>query len=834
MSNLTVPRPFARPLKDQPMHPTPTVASTTPGSSGGSRRRSLATRALTALAAVVTTALTLSTAPAMADDCPNAALRAQNNSTHLPDCRAYEHVNYPFKGGFMPFASSFADDGKLAYEANGNVLGNGLGAASIAGGNEYVAARSASGWSTTAVAPSGPVYNAGGAVATAFVPDLRSSLWVMSRADEPISVGDLYLRRPDGTFTRIGPGVNRETLPPSAPGGSASPPDVGWGGASDDLSHIVFSLSRANTFPGTVPDLQGNLYEYVGTGNERPRLISVDNANQQIRPDSGCQSLLGGSPSAYHAMSTDGRVIFWTLGVCGPAQLFARIDGTTTIAVSASQCTRAPSDPGGPCDVAAPSSFQGANADGTRVYFTTSQQLVNSDTDSTTDLYVCDIPSGTPAPVGLANPCPSLREVSRAVTGANVQGVTRISDDGARVYFVAKGVLAANLDTNDAGAVDGANNLYVWQRDAGHPAGKTTFVAQLGPGDSSLWGPEFDGRMAQSTDDGRYLIFGTYAPLIDHGPQADTDTARDVYRYDADSGALARVSTAADGDGGNVPGSDAQFVSIVYRLVLPTARARRSMTDDGRAIVFSTAEALSPADANDTIDVYLWRDGRVSLISSGGPSEDGLIPQFLLNTWISPSGRDIYLTTTARLTADDVDTIGDIYDARVDGGFDLSAPPSCAGDACQRGRSAPPPALQAGSASLTGQDGSSQTPPSFSVRALTAGQRKRLVSTGKMTLSVTTNAPGTLSATATATIARRPSSVASGKRKVAAAGTVPLSLTLSKKARAALKSAGKLSVKVLVRQDNVASARTVSLKLTRAKPATKKTSRQATSKGGRS
>jgi hypothetical protein len=119
--------------------------------------------------------------------------------------------------------------------------------------------------------------------------------------------------------------------------------------------------------------------------------------------------------------------------------------------------------------------------------------------------------------------------------------------------------------------------------------------------------------------------------------------------------------------------------------------------------------------------------------------------------------------------------------------------------------------------------------PSFSVRAVTAAQRKRFASTGKLSLSVTTNTPGTL--TATATIAKRPSTVGSAKRKVTKAATVSLTLTLAEKARATLRSTGRLSVKVLVAQDNVAIARTVSLRLTHAK---KKASRHAVVKGGRS
>jgi hypothetical protein len=818
------------------MHLTTPAAAMTAGSAGGSRRRPLTTRVATGLVAVVASVagLGLASAPVMADDCPNAALRAQNNSTQLPDCRAYELVSPVFKEGFSPITHGFTDDGWLAYASNGNYANNGNGGSHLAGGNQYMAVRSASGWSTKALAPSGPDYFITNPPrASRLSSDLRSSLWLMRRTDQTDAVSDLYVRGPDDVFARVG-----------SAGDPLAPLTTRLGAryftASNDLSHVVFSVGGEGA---------DGIYEYDGTGADQPRPVSVDNAGQRVAP--GCGTQVGAPDSDYHAMSADGRVIFWTSS-CGRA-LYARVDGTTTINASASQCTRLSSDPGGACNADSGALFQGANANGTRVYFTTDQQLVNADTDSTTDLYECDIPSGTPSPVGSVNPCPDLREVSGAAPAAVVQGLMRISDDGSRAYFVATGVLASNLGANGVAAVAGDPNLYVWHRDAAHPAGETRFVARLDPADGGLWGGEANfGRMAQATDDGRYLVFATYAALIDHGPRADSDAARDIYRYDVQTGALNRLSADTEAGGGNEPGHDALFNPIAYDPKIPSTRGpRTAMSDDGQSVVFTTADALVPSDTNGTTDSYLWHDGRVSLISSGKPSEDNtlLAGDSLANSigggiqvFITPSGGDVYFTTTAQLTPNDVDTLLDIYDARVDGGFDLSTPPTCSGVACQGPPSAPPRTTKPGSTLLTGQDGSPQTTPAFSVKALTATQRKRVASSGKVSLSVTTNAPGTLSAKATATIAKRPGTVGSAKRTVAKAGTVSLSLTLSKRARAELKSKRKLTVKVLVGQDNVAIARTVSLKLTQPKAAKKKakgkssrtSSRPAVFKGGRS
>jgi hypothetical protein len=783
------------------MHPTATTSAKGSGSAGASRRRLIARRAasaLTLVAAAAATTLSLTAAPALADECPNEALRAENNSTELPECRAYEQVSPVFKEGFAPVPKAFTDDGRLAFTANGNYDDNGYGYGSQAGGNTYMAVRGESGWSTTALAPVGPPLMPASipgfpysspATPVAFSADLRSSVWRLRRTDQPDSVWDVYLRSPEGAFTRAGSVSNEWN--DNAGGQFVS--------ASADLSHIAYTAS------------DGQVYEYVGTDGQR-QAVSVDNAGHPL----DCRRVLVG------AMPDDGRVIYLTCQdeVFHTAGVYARVNGTTTIAVPGPQCTR----PSGTCNV----QFQGANPAGTRAYFTTSDPLVSSDTDNTNDLYECEIPANV-APSGEVNPCPDLREVSGAVSGAEVQSVVNVSDDGSRVYFTATGVLASNLGANGAPAAAGDNNLYVWTHDASHPDGEMRFVTKL----DSLGG-------AQATDDGRYLVFATNDPLIDHGPQADTDTASDVYRYDAETGELLRLSTAFDGEGGNEPGMDATIV----------AAHSGAMSADGSSVVFITAESLAPDDTNGTVDTYLWHDGRVSLISSGKPSDD---QQFVQNNAfgnttnivavITPSGRDVYFTTTAQLLSSDDDTVMDIYDAHADGGFFTPPPTPCSGDACQGAASAPPPTVDPGSTSSTGHDGKPQTTPAFTVGKLTAGQLKRAAATGKVSLSVTTNAPGVLSAQATATLAQRSSTVGSAELKVAKAGTVSLSLTLSKQARAELRSKRRLTVKVLVRQDNVAIPRTVSLKLIQPTPAEKNakqkkssftTSRHAAAKGGRS
>ena len=70
---------------------------------------------------------------------------------------------------------------------------------------------------------------------------------------------------------------------------------------------------------------------------------------------------------------------------------------------------------------------------------------------------------------------------------------------------------------------------------------------------------------------------------------------------------------------------------------------------------------------------------------------------------ISPSGNDVFFTTTQGLVAQDTDGEPDIYDARLEreSGFPPAPAPvkACAGDACQGPLTNPAPLLVPGSVS---------------------------------------------------------------------------------------------------------------------------------------
>jgi hypothetical protein len=593
--------------------------------------------------------------------CPNEELRRENNSLALPECRAYEQVTSPFKAGYRAeFYKAFQGKSVLYKSSAANIANSGLGRG-IA--NFYVANRTANGWETI------PNLNPAGSPAAGpeallltgwdepllYAEDLQSSFWFVGPGAQFDNENAPQIKGPDGRFTQVGTSIGPMHI-------NAVP----ISGASSDLSHLVVSDAAAEGHPIFGP----GVYEFIGTGNGAPQRIDLDNSGQPI---SECPPIGFESPGASaKAVSKDGRTIFFrALGGCGAAgppadEIWARVDESTSYYASESHCTR------GDCNAPAPAKFVAAASDGSSVFFTATQQLVNGDTDETNDLYVYHLPTASDP-----NPSPVLTEVSGTATGANVEeqsgvrgrGIT-VSADGSTAMFVSQAVLAGNEDGLEETAKQGDHNLYVWRRDSTHPEGQVTFVGRLANNDIDQ-----EGRTPEITPDGRFVVLSTATALT----PTDTDDAIDVYRYDTESGELIRVSTGPLGTGGNADGFNAQLAERGEDSRNPWPSAL-SISEDGQAIVFTTKEALAPRDGNGANDLYLWRPGHVSLISTGAAgnqvSEEG-------DFQISPAGQDIYFVTGEALTPSDGDAVRDVYDARVDGGFSFAEQETCHGEGCQ-------------------------------------------------------------------------------------------------------------------------------------------------------
>ena len=610
-----------------------------------------------------------------AENCPNERARIENSSLALPECRSYEMVSAPnkvgnpatFSGLAYPWLSpGFSEDGEsFAYLSLGASNINNSGQGSLV--NFYVANRTSAGWETrrnlngehgSLYAPPYNLYERG-PIPVGYSANVQTSLWAVEPGGESFADSNLYLRNPDGSFTKIGNGNSGPGAYGPAGGGAYISIESVLA-TSDDLSHV---LMKSEGFFGS---LYGpGLWEFIGTNNTQPHRVDVDNTGAGF-PYCGDHSSRG------YTMSNDGRVIVFE--PCD-GSIWARVGDSFSVDASASHCTRTAGDVGGLCNAPSPPTFEGVSDDGSRIFFTTKQQLVNGDTDSTTDLYVCDVPSGNPAPVGTANPCSSLTEVSGAAPGANVETpIIAINRDGSTAYFIGQGAVLADNDgvQEEEPAKPGDRNLYVWHSDAANPSGETTFITKLeiddvsGVGQPNRFTPNLFDR-SRVTPDGRFLVFSTANQI----GLTDSDNVRDIYRYDRDTGQAARITTNIYGLGGNTENA---------ALLRPDAVA-----DDG-AVVFTTAEPLSPIDGNEDYDVYLYNHGRVRMITTGSVGAG----EYYDAVAIDASGRDIFFQTKQPLVPSDGDNVTDVYDARIEGGFPLPPDTSCSGEACQPAPSAPP------------------------------------------------------------------------------------------------------------------------------------------------
>jgi hypothetical protein len=500
-------------------------------------------------------------------------------------------------------------------------------------------------------------------------------------------------------------------------------------GASPDLQRLFFG-SSAHLLPGDATRTGGgSIYEEDGA---ELRLVDV-------APDG---SLLSDCGSSGQAISTDAnRLYFITQPGCfGSRRLFLAERGADAREVSASRCTAACGEPG---DV----NFLSATPSGARALFLSEERLTDEDTNAHLDLYGYDADadqltlvsngSGGPDLVPVANP---VEWFPRAAE----------SEDGSSVYFTAAEQIGPG-ETGPAG-------IYLADGSGIH------FLA-----------PTATTELIEVSSDGRYALLSSTAAL----EAGDTDGQKDVYRYDAVSGAFARVSKGPSGGNG---AAAAAVERDTHSMFDATAGGNfRAMSSDGSRIFFVTGERLVPQDDNDAQDVYEWANGDVALISSGA----GPVASTFLTS--SRDGSSVLFKTADTLLARDRDGNDyDYYVARTGGGF--PEPPSV-GEPC--------PCRSPGSSreQIDRSEVASAKPSRRILLApIGAAERRRIARSGWIELLVEVPAAGRLEAAARARLGRRSRPVAAATAKVSTAGPVRLRMRLSRAAREALGRGAKLSV----------------------------------------
>jgi hypothetical protein len=597
-------------------------------------------------------------AAAVADSCPNAEFRT-GYSARLPDCRAWEMVSPVDKANNDVFAGfrSTADGSALAYSSFGGFAGS-----TTAGfyNSGYVARRTGTGWVTTSETPE----------TTAPNPSLATIAEEMDFSDDlstffttttgPYNVNDLnnandvYMRLPHGTVDWL------STTNPDAADTIAA--DSWYAGRSEDSSKVVIE-SMAQLATGA-PAGTRQVYEW-SNGTLTPVSIlpggGYDSNGAELGSGAAGTSDYG-SPPERDAVSADGSTIFFT-GLTND-QLYAARAGQATVEVSLSQKTGSVGDPA--LDGA---TFQDAARDGSSVFFLSSDELTN---DATTGggLYQYDV--GTEALTFLS---PDSTDAS----GAQVQGVVHVSDDGSYVYFVALGQLVSGQGTA------GSPNLYLAH------GGNVQFIATLSPSDASDWGTSESYHTARITPDGTHLLFQTSNQIGSYQNNGHVE----LYLYDATgSGSLTCASCHPDGTPAQ---GDASLID--QQAPLSTSFfTPRNISDDGTEVFFNTTDSLVPQDINDQSDVYEWDNGTIHLISLGSGAFGS---EYVDN---SADGNDVFIRTRDALLPQDTDGgLYDVYDARVDGGFPTPVtPPLCSSATCQGPPSTQPSTPIAASVSFFG------------------------------------------------------------------------------------------------------------------------------------
>ncbi len=423
-----------------------------------------------------------------------------------------------------------------------------------------------------------------------------------------------------------------------------------------------------------------------------------------------------------------------------------------------------------------PAVYVGASEDGSKVFFITEGELTSEAVSlklADPELYECEIVGSacrlTRVSVGEAGS--PVREAGS--TGAHVWTVPSVSADGSTVYFTALAALTREAPV-PSGEQPGPVDVYRYDTETGGIVYVAT-VNTLDYPENDLLAWENSAHMGideggaalvtranwYTTPDGRYLLFGSRGepadgystviagscPMYDTQHSASIGHCSEVYRYDSSLPVSEGKLGVADNPvcvscdrSGSQPVSNA-FFATTAASESPAGGPVRAMSDDGSCVFFDSADPLVGQAQNQTLDVYEWEaqgsghcetkpsagtnvceltEGCVYLISSG---EDPT-PSYFLGA--SANAQNVFFGTHARLVAQDNDEAGDLYDARIGGGFSVpSNVGPCEGNTCQNPSVAPIDATP-GTLTFSGAPSTSETKSNTGPKAKTLTNAEKL------------------------------------------------------------------------------------------------------------
>jgi sugar lactone lactonase YvrE len=650
-----------------------------------------------------------------------ATFTTRANPLPSPPGRAYEMVSPPYKNGGAALSgigvSTVAPGGDAIAFCTSSIFGDPPGPQSFLC-VDYVSHRTSSGWQTRSTTPRYCRIAFG-------QPGLESSSYFFynQRVDFSQNLDQATLGQPEGD----GPLCSVSPLDPAAPlpqrnlyresltgdpgyqlltpvlkptksgigGGAAGGAE--YMGSSDDFGHIVYLSTGKQTPDAAAPT--NTLTQIFEWDHGTLRLVSKDLAGNAFTTRSEVVTDgISATSDGINGVSADGDRIFFRNASLGDSEVYVRKGGTTTQHVSQSECTSS-------CGSSAADEFLFASPSGSKAFFRSDAKLTDDTPASTAsfdptsevnaNLYMY---TDSAAPASDPNNLTLLSKDNEPADGVNpdVTDVLGVSDDGNIAYFAANGQIVPGGPTGTG------NKVYRWSWNGGSP----TVDYLVGGVPAQNWVLQASERLLNRlvTPDGKYLTLEMGQRL---DPLADTDSDDDIYRWDAAGGwvcaSCQAPGVASAGD------STFQYDQLGMTFDAPRSSQRRIvMSDDGQRVFFESLDALVPEDVNGQVDcpdpnekfpggrqahlckdVYEWHDGTISMLTTGTAREP--IPVAFLGA--SADGRDAFVYTAQRLVGWDSDEAGDIYDARVGGGFPEPPPTGapCEGEAC-RGPVSPPPA----------------------------------------------------------------------------------------------------------------------------------------------
>ncbi len=630
----------------------------------------------------------------------------------LPDGRVYEQVSPANKNGNVvgdPAVNPEGTFGLASEDGNAAVfVGTGAMGTSFTGMiNDFVARRSASGWTTSSAIPREQGEIGISSAPLTIVPSSDFSRFLFSAVVPFVSAEPLGPNSSSNIFLSENPAVEPAWV--AQPTISDPIPALGQNGMGNyliaggtpDFSTVYF------TYAGTLLPQDASRAPYVGAGQnlgqEETAPWGFYEWNRGTLSEAGVLpngtlDPLGAVPAAYAGNSNQER---YNSRIAGQAQALdneVSSDGSRAFFMSPDPSAATAADtpelyvrekqPDGAARTVLVSQSQlpghaGEPApDGlVRVENTPTQSLLRSAT------YVYASPDGSQAFFESTDQLTSM-----APADSSVKEYDFDVDTGMLTYLpgVIGPIAAASSDGSDfifENTATTPSELDLW---SGPSGGRVTTIAQL-PAPPNV-GEPFDGALdisgARASADGPVFVFRTNSPLP--GGFNNAGGFAQVYRYDVATSALACVSCPP---GGVTPSGNARVSYDNNGEGRPngannepmSVRDTRVISSDGSRVFFDTPDALVPADTNGMRDVYEWENGSVLLISSGKSVDNS----YLLDS--SASGGDVFFTTDYGLVHGDVDNSYDVYDARIPRPGDVPAPSavSCQGDVCQGPPSVP-------------------------------------------------------------------------------------------------------------------------------------------------